>query len=70
MAGQREIFALGPAARGRLNGLYLALFFAGGAIGSLVAGVAFAHGGWTLACMIALVFPFLASAYFLTEPRL
>ncbi len=66
VVGQRDIFALGPEARGRLNGLYLALFFAGGAIGSLVAGLTFAHRGWTGVSIVGLVFPALALAYFIS----
>lgn len=66
VTGQREIFALGPEARGRLNGLFLALFFVGGALGSFVSSLAFAHG-WTAACAVGLGFPVLALGYFATE---
>ncbi len=69
VTGQREIFLLGSDARGRLNGLYLALFFFGGAFGSLVAGVAYARGGWTMASLVGLAFPLLAMGYFATESR-
>ena len=69
VTGQREIFALGPETRGRLNGLYLALFFAAGAIGSFAAGLAYAHGGWTAACLVGLLFPLAALAYYATEPK-
>lgn len=41
--GQRAIFALGPELRSRLNGLYLAIFFAGGAAGSTLSGWCYAH---------------------------
>ena len=34
-------------ARGRINGLYTGVFFLGGALGSAVPGVAWAHAGWT-----------------------
>ena len=64
VTGQRDVFALGPEARGRLNGLYLALFFAGGALGSFVAGITYAHGGWTAACLVGLAFPSAGLAYF------
>ena len=67
VVGQREIFALGPEARGRLNGLYLGLFFIGGALGSAVAGYAFARGGWTAACLVGLCFPVGALVYYVTE---
>jgi predicted MFS family arabinose efflux permease len=69
VVGQRAIFALGPEARGRLNGLFLALFFLGGAFGSLVAGWAFAHGGWTATSLVGLAFPLMALAYFATDRR-
>ena len=69
VVGQREIFALGAEARGRLNGLYLAMFFAGGAFGSFAAGIALARGGWTATSLVGLVFPTLALAYFATERR-
>jgi predicted MFS family arabinose efflux permease len=65
--GQREIFALGPETRGRLNGLYLALFFAGGACGSFAAGLAMAHGGWTVAALVGAAFPLAALVYFASE---
>ncbi len=67
VTGQREIFAISPEARGRLNGLFLALFFLGGAFGSYVAGVTYGVGGWTLACVVGAVLPLLALGYFATE---
>ena len=69
VTGQRDIFALDADARGRLNGLYLALFFAGGALGSLAAGIAYAQGGWTATCLVGLVFPAVALGYFATEAK-
>jgi predicted MFS family arabinose efflux permease len=70
VTGQRDIFSLGPEARGRLNGLYLALFFLGGALGSTVAGFAYARGGWTMACLAALAFPLVGLGCFaVAEPR-
>ena len=69
VVGQRAIFAIGAEVRGRLNGLYLALFFVGGAIGSLVSGYAFAFGGWTAVSLTGLVFPVFALLYYATERR-
>jgi hypothetical protein len=40
--GQRAIFSLGAEYRSRLNGLYMATFFVGGAIGSALGGWAYA----------------------------
>ncbi|NKN37470.1 MFS transporter [Agrobacterium sp. a22-2] len=67
--GQRAIYGLGAELRSRLNGLYMATFFLGGAIGSAVGAWAFAEGGWWLASSLGLALPVLALLYFLTERR-
>jgi len=67
--GQRAIFVLGAEYRSRLNGLYMATFFAGGAAGSALGGLAFAHGGWVLASWLGFAMPAAALIYFLTERR-
>lgn len=67
--GQRAIFSLGAALRARLNGLYMATFFLGGAAGSALGGWAFAQGGWPLAAALGTALPVLALLYFSTEPR-
>ena len=65
--GQRAIYALGPQLRSRLNGLYMATFFAGGALGSAVGGFVYAHSGWSAAALTGVVLSALALAYFLTD---
>lgn len=65
--GQRAIFALGPEFRSRLNGLYMASFFIGGAIGSAVGGWAYAQGGWTLASWIGFALPVAALTFVVLE---
>jgi predicted MFS family arabinose efflux permease len=67
--GQRAIFVLGAEYRSRLNGLYMATFFAGGALGSALGGLAFAHGGWAMASWLGFALPVIALLYFFTEPR-
>ncbi|SEK53113.1 Predicted arabinose efflux permease, MFS family [Paenibacillus sp. cl141a] len=67
--GQRAIFTLGAEVRSRLNGLYMAIFFAGGAIGSAAGGWAYAMGGWKAAMWLGVLFPALALIYFLTERK-
>ncbi|SFJ70544.1 Predicted arabinose efflux permease, MFS family [Paenibacillus sp. UNC496MF] len=67
--GQRAIYALGNETRGRLNGLFMAIFFLGGAAGSFLGGWTYAHGGWTAAAWIGALLPFLALVYFMTESR-
>ncbi len=44
--GQRTIYALAPEIRGRLNGLYVAIFFIGGGIGSALSAYLYRLGGW------------------------
>jgi len=66
--GQRAIFSLGAHVRSRLNGLYMAIFFAGGAISSALGGWTYAHGGWSLSMWVGLGLPVLALICYLTEP--
>ncbi|HWK47711.1 MAG TPA: MFS transporter [Stellaceae bacterium] len=67
--GQRAIFALGAEYRSRLNGLYMATFFAGGALGSALGGWAYAQGGWTLASWVGFALPTTGLLCFATERR-
>ena len=69
VTGQRAIFSLPADVRSRLNGLYMALFFMGGAIGSSLGGWMFAHHGWHGVLLTGLVFPLVGLAVFTTEPR-
>jgi predicted MFS family arabinose efflux permease len=65
--GQRAIFSLNPAERGRLNALYIATIFVGGASGSALAAWAYAKGGWHFTAWCGFFLPALAFAYFATE---
>jgi predicted MFS family arabinose efflux permease len=67
---QRAIFSLGAEYRSRLNGLFMAIFFAGGALGSAIGGWAYANGGWSLTAWIGLAMPIAALAGYATERRL
>lgn len=67
--GQRAIFTLGAEFRSRLNGIYMATFFMGGAIGSAVGGWAYAVGEWGAASWVGFALPVAALLYFLTEKR-
>lgn len=66
--GQRAIYGLGAELRSRLNGIYMATFFAGGAIGSALGAYAFAEGGWLYASMLGVALPTVALIGFATEP--
>lgn len=65
--GQRAIYALGAAERGRINGLFMATFFAGGAIASALSGWSFSHFGWPGVSVLGIALPVLALLYFATE---
>jgi len=54
--GRRAINLINPAARGRLNALFVGIFFVGGAIGAMLSGAGWAWAGWSGVCAIALGF--------------
>lgn len=67
--GRREINLLNPAARGRLNGLFVGLFFVGGALGAALAGSAWAWGGWSAVCGVGFAFAGAAAAFGVSAGR-
>lgn len=67
VVGQRAVFSLSVEERGRLNALYMTIFFMGGAVGSALAGYAYVQGGWSRVTDIGLVAMIIAFIYFLTE---
>jgi predicted MFS family arabinose efflux permease len=68
--GQQAIYALGDEIRGRVNGLFMAIFFGGGAIGSALGGFAYASGGWFTSSIIGFILPILAFIYYITEKNI
>jgi predicted MFS family arabinose efflux permease len=64
---QRAIYALGGEIRSRLNGLFMATFFGGGALGSALGGWIYAQGGWSATTWLGFAFPALALLYYCTE---
>ncbi|HWX48801.1 MAG TPA: MFS transporter [Roseomonas sp.] len=68
--GQRAIFSLGAEFRARLNGIYMATFFIGGAIGSALGGWSYAAGGWPLTAWVGFALPLAGLAYYATEGSL
>ena len=67
--GQRAIFSLGAETRSRLNGLFISIFFLGGAAGSALAGFAFARGGWPWVAGLGMSFGAVALLLYATEFR-
>ncbi len=67
--GQRAIYVLGAHTRARMNGLYMATFFVGGAVASALAGWSYAQGGWAWTSLLGAALPLMALAYFASEPK-
>lgn len=67
--GQRALFSLPPEIRSRLNGLFMAIFFFGGAIGSAIGGWLYAASGWITVLWVGMAFPLAAILYFATEKK-
>lgn len=65
VANQTRIYSIDPAARGRLNTVYMFLYFVGGALGSYGGAVAWAHWGWTGVCSVAILVLGFASGMYL-----
>jgi predicted MFS family arabinose efflux permease len=68
--GRRAINLARPEARGRVNGFYTGFFFLGGAFGSSLASVTWAHGGWSRVCIVAAGFGVAALVLGMTETRI
>jgi predicted MFS family arabinose efflux permease len=61
---QRAIYTLAPSMRSRLNGMFMAIFFVGGAAGSGLTSPVMAHYGWLGVCVLGAALPFAALLYF------
>jgi predicted MFS family arabinose efflux permease len=53
---QRSIYGPRPESRSRIGGLFTAIFFTGGALGSALAAVSLIAGGWELTSQIGMAF--------------
>jgi predicted MFS family arabinose efflux permease len=62
--GQRAIYALDPQSRGRVNGIYMAGIFTGGAIGSAISSPLYESGGWEYVALAGGIAPLLALVVF------
>jgi predicted MFS family arabinose efflux permease len=65
--GQRAIFMIDPRNQSRLNGLYVAIIYIGGSLGSALGAWAFSHWGWSGSMMAGLLFPLSSLAIVMTE---
>ena len=50
ISNQSEVYRLEPAARSRITTVYMAMYFAGGVLGSALSGPAYARWGWAGTC--------------------
>jgi len=66
---QRAIYGLAPDMRSRLNGVFMAIFFVGGAVGSAVVSPVLARLGWAGICAVGVLAPVLALGYFAVAER-
>ncbi|MFD8221720.1 hypothetical protein ACFV2U_50820 [Streptomyces sp. NPDC059697] len=69
LLGQHTVYQPDPAARARLNGAFIAMFFVGGAIGSQLGSVVYPTGGWTALTVLGTALPLIALLYWTTERR-
>ena len=69
IANQTRIFGLLPAARARVNTIYMTFFFLGGALGSILSTLAWTHFGWNGVCALGFVFVLLSFGRHLTGKR-
>jgi predicted MFS family arabinose efflux permease len=67
--GQRAIYALDASIRSRLNTLYVATLFCGGALGSALSAFAYARAGWAGVALLGAALPLAAFVLWLTERR-
>jgi predicted MFS family arabinose efflux permease len=65
--GQSSVYAALPESRARANAFYMTSLFIGGAIGSLIAPICFAAGGWVLVSITACALLLTALACWATE---
>ncbi|WP_327238935.1 MFS transporter [Streptomyces sp. NBC_01318] len=67
--GQHTIYRLDAGARSRLNSAFMAVFFAGGALGSQLGSLAYHAAGWTGVSVLGATLPLIALAYWVTGRR-
>jgi predicted MFS family arabinose efflux permease len=69
VANQTRIYAIDPAARGRLNTVYMFMYFVGGSLGSYGGALAWTHWGWPGVCTVAIAVLATALTAYLSRTR-
>jgi predicted MFS family arabinose efflux permease len=69
IANQTRIFGLDPTARGRINTIYMVIYFLGGSLGSLLSTLAWERAHWTGVCLLGFGFVVLAFVRHATGTR-
>ncbi|GGZ03336.1 MFS transporter [Streptomyces poonensis] len=67
--GQHTVYQLDAAARARLNSVFIATFFVGGAAGSQLGSVVYHAGGWSALTVLGAALPLAALLYWAFERR-
>jgi len=67
--GRRAVNLVRPEARGRMNGLFVGLFFVGSAAGSSLAGLAWMQGGWAAVSAAGVAVGLAMLVVYLAAPR-
>ena len=67
LTNQTVIFGMRPEIRNRLNALYMVSYFAGGALGTFAASIAWSHGRWSAVCATGAAFAILGMVPLLRE---
>jgi predicted MFS family arabinose efflux permease len=69
VSNQTRIYAIDPAARSRLNTVYMFTYFIGGGLGSLLGALAWHRAGWPGVCAIGAIATFLSLVVEFTHSR-
>ena len=65
---QRELYALSPSIYSRVNGVFIAIFFTAGALGSSLVSPVLGRAGWLGICLLGTGLALAALGYVFTDP--
>ncbi|GHO52233.1 permease [Ktedonobacter robiniae] len=69
ISNQARVYSLNPAARSRLNTIYMVSYFIGGSLGSFLGTYGWDFAGWFGVCCVGLLFLLLALAVYMLNSR-